>query len=220
MCEYGNTLEDEVSSLRTSEQEMRTELERVRKVMVGMTTPGFLDGIKPCSDIPSAPLTGPLFTLHQLLSATLREYKDITMSVSPVDPLQNTASLYNGRRSMSDETWSLLEPSSEYLVLSVRKTTPVVLRFHPKMKVVSCDHGFKSDVLEGLVSGDDGLVSPHTSLDFAFTDKSLHELVSSQYIGKLYCWLQELAGIDVVTEKQRHSTNLTTVKFVEFLLRQ
>ena len=74
MCEYANSLEDEVSSLRKSEQEMRAELERVRKVMSSISTPSFLEGVSACQSIPATSLSGPLYTLHQMLSATVREF--------------------------------------------------------------------------------------------------------------------------------------------------
>lgn len=74
MCEYANTLEDEVTSLRKSEQEMRSELERVHKVMSSISTPAFLEGVKPCQTIPDTKLCGPLFTLHQMLTSSAREF--------------------------------------------------------------------------------------------------------------------------------------------------
>ena len=73
MCEYANTLEDEVSTLRKAEQEMRSELERVRKIMSSISTPPFLEGVTACQNITDTSLSGPLYTLHQMLSATVRE---------------------------------------------------------------------------------------------------------------------------------------------------
>ena len=57
MCEYANTLEDEVSTLRKSEQEMRSELERVRKIMSSISTPPFLEGVTACQNIPDTSLS-------------------------------------------------------------------------------------------------------------------------------------------------------------------
>lgn len=74
MCDYAKTLDDKVTSLRKAEQEARSELERVRKIMGSISTPSFLEGVKPSDKIPDSPLTGPLFTLHQMLSSTIREF--------------------------------------------------------------------------------------------------------------------------------------------------
>ena len=65
-----------MSALRTAEEENRAELERVKSLMVAMPTPAFLTGISPCADIPTpVSLPSPLYTLHHLAAATLREQK-------------------------------------------------------------------------------------------------------------------------------------------------
>ena len=84
------------------------------------------------------------------------------------DPLLHKETHYAGRQSLPEETWNLISPDPQLLVLSVRKTHHVVLRYHPHINVVSCDDSF-GDLLRSISAGDDGSKEPHTALSFTLT---------------------------------------------------
>lgn len=219
ICEQGKSIEDQVSALRTAEEENRAELERVKSLMVAMPTPAFLTGISPCADIPTpVSLPSPLYTLHHLAAATLREqkYTAMSISVSSEDPLQSVTSLCNGQRSLNDAVCNKLAADPQLLLLKLADKT-LVFRYHTKMNIVSVDHDLAQDRLNEICSGDTGLVTPHTSLNFMFSDPSLSELISSHHLGRAYCWLQELCGLDVITAQQRHPSKLTIPAFLQQL---
>ena len=85
------------------------------------------------------------------------------------DPLLKSKTHYTGRQSLPDDTWNLISPDPQLLVLCVRNTNHVVLRYHPNINVVSCDDSFGGNVLGSLCEGDDGRKEPHTALSFTFT---------------------------------------------------
>jgi len=219
ICEQGKSIEDEVSALRAAEEANRAELERVKSLMVAMPTPAFLSGISPCADIPTpVSLPSPLYTLHHLASATLREqqYNGLSISVTSEDPLQSTSSMYNGRGTLTDLVWDKVASDPQLIVLKISNNT-LVFRYHSKMNIVSVDHDLAQDKLDEICSGDTGVISPHTSLNFMFTNPSLTEIISGCHLGRVYCWLQELCGLDVITVNQRHPSKLTIPAFLHHL---
>ena len=94
----------------------------------------------------------------------------MTLSVTQEDPLQNASSHYTGQGSLSAETWSLLAPDPQLVVLAIRGgANHVVLRYHSNINIISSDDSFGAHVLGELCPRDDGTVTPHPSLSFAFT---------------------------------------------------
>lgn len=217
-CESANKLEDEISDLRKGEQGVRGELEKVRKVMVSISLPSFLDGVEPSKAIPASPLAGPLYTLHQLLAARAADYNNVTISVTTEDPLASVNSRYRGRCNLDDATWTHLTPDPHLLTVSLPPHS-LVIRFHPKVHVLSVDDTLPRGVLAQLCPEDTGSVSPHTRLDFTFPDPSLRELVEQGHLGRVFCWMHELCGVPVVTEKQREPSNVTPVRLFEHILK-
>lgn len=138
------------------------------------------------------------------------------MSVSSEDPLQSVTSLYKGRGALTDTVWDKLAADPQLLVLKLSDKT-LVFRYHTKMNIVSVDHNLAQDRLNELCSGDTGLIAPHTSLNFMFSEPSLCDLIASHHLGRVYCWLQELCGLDVVTAQQRHPSKLTIPAFLQQL---
>jgi hypothetical protein len=103
------------------------------------------------------------------ITVTLIHPSDVTVTVTRDDPLANKETHHSGRQSLPDDTWNLISPDPQLLVLCVKQTSHVVLRYHPRINVVSCDDDFSGDVLGSLCEGDDGRREPHTALSFTFT---------------------------------------------------
>jgi len=203
LCERSKAVDSEVVELRASEAAVRSELEKVRKVMEPIGSPAFLEGVEPCVMVDTE-LTGPLYTLHQLLYTAAREVKGVTVSTTKKDPFPRPIA------------HDLLSFDSSLLVLTLPSGACVVFRYHPQIKCITCDDSIPDrTALCKVVEGEDGVEPPHTSLLYHLPQ--LGEMVREGRVGRVFCWLHELCGLPVVTQRQRLPSNITANKLLLFL---